>query len=307
MIMDQESIPIRVRYLYRMLLEMANGNLAYRIPRSEEDDDIEAFTVFLNMVAEEMKESLHHVGYVNPHFTYRYISQSTFILDGNFTVRNINNEVTDLLGYAPGELFGTDFSKLLAEESLSAWENIKGQLIQNQAFSTKVSLQFIASQQLIVPAFCTVSRLLLSDKIIVTNFIAINQEKLEEVLSSTSAAETYEKEIRHIDLHLIQSVYDYILANMSKPLPTIPELSRMFNTNEYKLKSGFRLLFKTSIYRFYNDERLKRAHLLIEHTATPLKNIAVTVGFSTYPNFSRAFKIRYGYPPERLKRQPGNK
>ena len=304
--MDQESIPIRVRYLYRMLLEMANGNLAYRIPRSEEDDDIEAFTVFLNMVAEEMKESLHHAGYVNPHFTYRYISQSTFILDGNFTIRNINNEVTDLLGYTPEELFGTDFANILAEESLSVWDTLKGLLIQNQSFSTKVSLQFIAIQQLVVPAFCSVSRLLLSDKIVVSYFTAVNQEKLEET-TSRSASETFEKEIRYIDIHLIQSVYDYILANMNRPLPTIPELSRMFNTNEYKLKSGFKLLFKTSIHRFYTDERLKRAHLLIEHTATPLKNIAANVGFSTYPNFSRAFKIKYGYPPERVNRQHGGK
>jgi len=301
--MDQESIPIRVRYLYRMLLEMANGNLAYRIPRSEEDDDIEAFTVFINMVAEEMKESAYHAGYVNPHFTYRYTAQSTFILDGNFMIRNINSDVTDLLGYTAEGLIGTDFTNLLAKESLPVWDTLKTLLLQNESFTTNVPLQFIASQELLVPAFCSVSRLLLSDKIVVSYFTAVTQEKFEGLTSSKFSDETFDREIQHINIQLIQSVYDYILANMSKPLPTIPELSRMFNTNEYKLKSGFKFLFNTSIHRFYTDERLKRAHLLIEHTNTPLKNIATTVGFSTYPNFSRAFKIKYDYPPEHVKRQ----
>lgn len=301
--MDQESIPIRVRYLYRMLLEMANGNLAYRIPRSEEDDDIEAFTVFLNMVAEEMKESVHHASYINPHFTYRYTAQSSFILDRTFTIRNVNSDVTDLLGYNPEDLFGIDFASILAKESLPVWDTLKGLLLQNQQFNMNVPLQFMASHELLVPAFCSVSRLLLSDKIVVSYLTAVRQEKLEGIISSKFAEETFDKEIRHINIQLIQSVYDYILANMSKPLPTIPELSRIFNTNDYKLKSGFKLLFNTSIHRFYTDERLKRAHLLIEQTTTPLKNIAVTVGFSTYPNFSRAFKIKYGYPPEQVKRQ----
>ena len=89
---------------------------------------------------------------------------------------------------------------------------------------------------------------------------------------------------------MIQKLYDYILAHLEEPLPSLQFLSRSFGTNEHKLKDGFRHFFKTSIYQFYNDERLKRAYFMIEHTAIPLKNISVMNGFNNYPNFSKSFK-----------------
>ena len=68
------------------------------------------------------------------------------------------------------------------------------------------------------------------------------------------------------------------------------------------LKDGFRHFFKTSIYQFYNDERLKRAHLLIQQTNIPLKTIAYMTGFNIYTNFSKAFKKRFSYAPNVLQR-----
>jgi AraC-like DNA-binding protein len=90
---------------------------------------------------------------------------------------------------------------------------------------------------------------------------------------------------------------------MDSAMPTLKELSRIFGTNEYKLKNGFKHIFKTTIQQFYNSERLKRAQLLIQYTKIPLKTIAIMTGFSTYPNFSRAFKIKFGYSPSDLQRQ----
>ena len=76
----------------------------------------------------------------------------------------------------------------------------------------------------------------------------------------------------------------------------------MFGTNEFTLKDSFRKVLKTSIYQFYNDERLKKAHLLILQTAIPLKEIALISGFYNYTNFYKAFKKRFNYPPSELKR-----
>ncbi|PKP29054.1 MAG: hypothetical protein CVU01_01940 [Bacteroidetes bacterium HGW-Bacteroidetes-18] len=108
---------------------------------------------------------------------------------------------------------------------------------------------------------------------------------------------------RMSDVQLMQKVYDYILDNLDKPLPTLKELSRIFGTNEYKLKYGFKYLFKTSIYQFYNIKRLKKAHLLIQQTTIQLKEIALMFGFTTYPNFSKAFKKLFGYSPNDIKRK----
>ena len=92
------------------------------------------------------------------------------------------------------------------------------------------------------------------------------------------------------------------MAHLEEPLPTLKELSKLFGTNEFKLKDGFRHFFKTSIYKFYTEERLKQAHVLIQQTDFPLKEIAYMSGFNDYTNFSKAFKKQYHYPPSDLKR-----
>lgn len=101
---------------------------------------------------------------------------------------------------------------------------------------------------------------------------------------------------------LIQKVQDYILNHLEEKLPSTKEFSQMFGTNEFTLKEHFRNLLKTSIYQFYNDERLKKAHLLIEHTNMSLGTIAVMSGFTNYTNFFKAFKKKYSYTPSDISR-----
>ena len=97
------------------------------------------------------------------------------------------------------------------------------------------------------------------------------------------------------------------MNHLEEPLPTIKELSQMFGTNDFKLKDGFRHFFNTSIYKFYTQERLKKACLLIQQTNIPLKEIAFMSGFNDYTNFSKAFKKQYHYPPSDLKREDDGK
>ena len=108
------------------------------------------------------------------------------------------------------------------------------------------------------------------------------------------------------ELDLIHEVFEYILTHLEEPLPSTKELSKMFGTNEFTLKQNFRKLLKTSIYQFYNEERLKRAHHLIQQTTISIKTIALMSGFNDYTNFYKSFKKRFGYPPSNLSRGNAN-
>ena len=81
-------------------------------------------------------------------------------------------------------------------------------------------------------------------------------------------------------VQLIQKVQDYIQNHLEENLPSTKTLAQMFGTNEFTLKQNFREFFKTSIYQYYNDERLKKAYILIEQTTIPLSNI---VKMELYP------------------------
>lgn len=61
---------------------------------------------------------------------------------------------------------------------------------------------------------------------------------------------------------IIQKVQEYILSHLEEALPSSKELAIMFGTSEFTIKDNFRKTFQTSIYQFYNDERLKKAHFM---------------------------------------------
>lgn len=302
--MHKETNQQRINNIYQMLLEMAEGNFSYRIPRTDDDDELEALIVLLNWLAEEMKESIFHSAYINPHFTYRYVVQSTYILNLDFLVKDFSTDVPFLLGMESNKILGRKFTDILEKESQTIWSSIIFKLLQSESYYTTLPLKFITSEELLVPGFCSISRLWNESEIIISSFNAIVEQTVENIEVKHTTINQQKEEINsHLDIKLIQSVYDFILMHKSTSFPTLKELARIFGTNEYKLKVGFRYLFKTSIYQFYNNERLKRSLLLIKHTKIPLKNIALMVGFSTYPNFSRAFKIKFGHSPTEITRK----
>ncbi len=301
--MDQKMDQQRINAICQMLLEMAEGNFAYRIPRTGIDDELEALAVLVNWMAEEMKESVFHSGYINPHHSYQYIAESTFMVDDRFTIKDVSANVPDLLGYNSNELLEMDFTALLTKESVPLFKTVWNDVVENKSKSTIISLGLVTIKKLIIPAPCAISNLVGSTEVMITFFSANNKNTVEKPAGLREILTAEERKINnYLDAKSTQSVYDYILANLDSGLPTLRELSRIFGTNEYKLKNGFKHIFKTTIQQFYNNERLNRAQLLIQYTRIPLKTIAIMAGFSTYPNFSRAFKIKYGYSPTDLER-----
>lgn len=302
--MDQEINLQRMRSMSQMLLEMAGGNFSNRIQRTEEDDELEGLVVLMNMVAEEMKESIFHAGFINPHHSYRNLVQSIFILDEHFVIKSYNSEASVLLNLTPDILYDTLFKNLLSEDSLCFWNRLEKEILIDPDYQATVQLIYIAQNKLLVPVYCTISRLMNCSKILISFVTTV----IEETISKSAIMTPESKELpillsRPSDILMIQNVYDYILEHLDSPLPSVKELSYIFGTNENKLKYGFKQLFRTSIYQFYIIERLKKAHLLIQQTKIPLKSIATMTGFNTYPNFSKGFKKHFGYTPMDIKRK----
>lgn len=302
--MDQEINRQRIENIAQMLLELAAGNFAYRIPRTGNDDELEGLTVLVNWVAEEMQESIFHAGYVNPHNSYRYVVQSNYILDSNFVIKSFSTDVPGLLGFESDALLGKDFTGILTKKSALIWKSVKDEIEQHETFKITVPLEFYTLDKLLIPVYCSVSSLCQRTDIIISSFSVVIDDLMgkEPLLRGTITADE-QKIQNYLDVRSTQAVHDYILANIDSSLPTLKELSQVFGTNEYKLKNGFKHLFKITIQQFYNNERLKRSQLLIKETKIPLKTIAIMAGFSTYPNFSRAFKIKFGYSPTKMARR----
>lgn len=77
----------------------------------------------------------------------------------------------------------------------------------------------------------------------------------------------------------------------------IPMLADKAGINEFKLKVGFRELFRTSPYQYRLHLCLEKAKSLLEDTDDTIDQIASKVGFDTYNGFSTAFKKAFSIAP----------
>lgn len=305
----------RVEALYQMLLELAEGNFFYRIAPTYRNDKMEALVMLVNLLAEEFNQTSYHFAYTNVHKAYRPLIQFSLILDANQQIVALTENTGKLLKCTKEQLVNTPFSKLLSKKSRQVWHETQKQLQSNNLKGNTIQRLFFKSgKQLFLSTWCTIARIVghqdSGDYTLISSIhiqASINnnyQLPLEANQMTTVSGYTIKNQQ---DIHALQGVYDYILRHLDRPFPSLKELAHQFGINEFKLKKGFKQIFKTTVFQFYKEERLKKAHMMIQYTAVSLKSIAQKTGFKSFPHFSKAFKKRFGYNPSELKKQQKSK
>lgn len=280
-----------------MLFQMATANLVFRIVVSGEGDEIGKIEKKLNKIAGKIQAVVLRTAHFAPLHQFDTMCHPVFVLSESHVLQGFNEYVVKLLKYKPEELIDSKFKKLIASQSMSSWKDLKRRLRSDRVLDARSQLLFLNREQQLLPSFCIVSRLHYSNIIVVIS-IAISPEEPEH-FNSEQLTHTIKNEIEMLALQKLRS---YILAHLDEPLPSLKNLAALLASGEHKLKTGFRKYYNTSIYSFYNMERLKKSQFLIQQTSIPLKEIAFMCGFTLYHNFYRAFKKHFGYAPSHLSR-----
>lgn len=89
---------------------------------------------------------------------------------------------------------------------------------------------------------------------------------------------------------------EILLAHIGEPL-TIKELSRKVAINECYLKKGFKELFGTTIFDFFQSQRMEHARYLLYEKGLSVTEVSVLLGYSSISHFSTAFKKHTGLKP----------
>ncbi|MEO0045128.1 MAG: hypothetical protein RL705_319 [Bacteroidota bacterium] len=281
-----------------MLFELATGNLAYRIEPTEENDELDELSSVLNILGLTLQNTIAKSGHVIPYYNYQSVIQNTYIISEEYNINSFSASVISNLGYFPDTLNKMTFDEIIAPQSLDIWQSIKQEIQNNEDYHNTVQLVLVTGNKKLLPLHFTISKLLQRNEIIITSVTTVLQDSLGDTFNSNNKLTPRSK-----DSAIIQNVYNYIINNLEEPLPSVKTLAKMFGSNEFKLKEGFRNLFNTSIYQLYNEERLKKAHNLIQETNLSLKEIAFMSGFNSYLNFYKAFKKKYHYAPSELSRE----
>jgi AraC family transcriptional regulator len=98
------------------------------------------------------------------------------------------------------------------------------------------------------------------------------------------------------DREKITKAREILLQHIGEPL-TIKALSRKVAINECYLKKGFKELFGTTIFDFYQTQRMEHAKYLLYDKGLSVTDVSSMLGYSSISHFSTAFKKHTGIKP----------
>ncbi len=78
---------------------------------------------------------------------------------------------------------------------------------------------------------------------------------------------------------------------------TIRDLARRVAINECYLKKGFKEIFGTTIFDFYQSQRMEHAKYLLYDKGLSVTEVSHLLGYSSISHFSTAFKKQTGIKP----------
>ena len=98
------------------------------------------------------------------------------------------------------------------------------------------------------------------------------------------------------DREKIIKAREILVQHIGEPI-TIKELSRKVAINECYLKKGFKELFGTTVFDFYQSQRMEHAKYLLYEKGLSVTEVSMLLGYSSISHFSTAFKKHTGLKP----------
>ena len=99
-----------------------------------------------------------------------------------------------------------------------------------------------------------------------------------------------------IDREKIVKAREVLIQHIGEPI-TIKELSRKVAMNECYLKKGFKEMFGSTIFDFYQGQRMEHARYLLYEKGLSVTDVSMLLGYSSISHFSTAFKKHTGLKP----------
>lgn len=113
-------------------------------------------------------------------------------------------------------------------------------------------------------------------------------------------ADALDLKLSREDINRVMKVEALLTKNVFHPAPFIPELAKMVNISETKLKNNFKTVFGIPIYQYFQKARMRAARDVLEKNKYSIKQVALDMGYSNLSNFSSAFRKEFGMLPSEL-------
>ena len=111
--------------------------------------------------------------------------------------------------------------------------------------------------------------------------------------------------IKSYDFPYILEAQKLLDADPARQL-TISALALEVGINSFKLRVGFKQLFKITIHQYRLDLRLALAKRLLSETDLTISEIAYKTGFDSRDGFARGFRRRFRESPREWRKSLAN-
>jgi AraC family transcriptional regulator len=233
-----------------------------------------------------------------------------FCLIGNMYCKKFQNECNQCKAHLSSncdekiesvDFISLSFSAKLLEQFVK-WQH------NDQSFYEKVlSFQYTSSFSRSVN-LCSRTRMLL-EGLLNHNYsdslenIFVNAQTQMLLLYSLNSIEDKEPEVitckflhNESDREKVARAREILLQQIGEPI-TIKQLSRRVAMNECYLKKGFKEMFGTTIFEFYQTQRMEHAKYLLYEKGVSVTEVSLLLGYSSISHFSTAFKKHTGLKP----------
>ena len=259
--------------------------------------EYDAILLSISEHGERIRDLVLEQGMVPPYSSFEHLNQFVFVLDSNYRIVDFNYTVVERLKYESEVIQTLLFENLLDDSSKLVWRDLLAEVGGMSPFFVTTEFLFLTVNVFKLPLICTVTNSLIKQLVFVISVeLFLKDTPFLKSIPSVAAEKS------KAEATVIANIHTYILEHLDAPLPSLKSLALLFGSEEHKIRNGFREHYHTSVYQFYQDERLKKAYLLITETDLPLKEVAYQCGFGMYLNFYKAFRKKYGFSPRELKR-----
>lgn len=108
------------------------------------------------------------------------------------------------------------------------------------------------------------------------------------------------EDLINTEVSRIIEVAAFVVKDVTKDPPTIPQLAEMAAMSTTKLKTMFKKVFGSGIYEYYQANRMNYARMLLTSGKYSVKEVGHLLGYDNLSNFSAAFKKQFNLLPSEL-------
>lgn len=144
----------RIEEIITLIAEVANGNFDYQLEASDTGDELDAVISGVSMLGQELKNSTVSLDFMQS--IYQGVVDMLLVLNTDFTLRNVNEALEELLGFQQMELQGLPLAALVQPAAAICLETLVEEFQQTGKI-LNAELMFQSREGRQIPASCSFS------------------------------------------------------------------------------------------------------------------------------------------------------